>query len=181
MPNNANSHTDKTFAQLIDSFSPFIHSRAAQLSSRPLEAEDLVQEGLIGLAAAINSFNAEKGISFNTYAHTCINNSILSAVRAASRMKHSPLNSSLPLSDLSVASSVPPAPSAEEQAISNEDFCVLKNKIDNSLSDFEKRVLESRVNGRSNIETASALGVSIKSVSNAVERARRKLKEYMPK
>lgn len=182
MPNNANiSDTDKTLVQLIDAYRPYIVRRSAALCGCEADREDLEQEGLIGLVAAIDSYDPCKGVLFSTYAYTCINNSIYSAVRAASRLKHQPLNSSLPLSDESVVSSVPPVQSAEDQAISNEDFCVLQNKISSSLSVAEQRVLGLKINNRSNIEIAGLLGVSVKSVSNAMERARRKLREYMPK
>lgn len=166
---------EKSFALLIDSFIPFLHSRAASLSANGLEPEDLVQEGLMGLLAAVNSFDSSRGIAFNTFAHTCINNSMLSAVRAAARLKHRPLNTAMPLD------SAPPVVSAEEQAISNEAFCSLKHSINSTLSDFEKKVLACRIDGGSNAEIAVTLGVAVKSVSNALERARRKLKEYMPK
>lgn len=182
MPYNANnSDSDKTLVQLIDVYHPYISKRAAAACSVAADREDLEQEGFIGLVAAIDSFDRSKGVLFSTYAYTCINNSINSAVRAASRLKHQPLNSSLPLSDETVVSSVPPVQSAEDQAISNEDFCVLQNKISSALSATEQRVLGLKINNRSNIEIAELLGVSAKSVSNAVERARRKLREYMPK
>lgn len=180
MPNAKISQSDTTLAQLVGIYMPYIRKKAAGIKGSPLETDDLVQEGLIGLVGALNSYDARRGAEFSTYAHTCINNSISSALKAAARFKHRPLNCSLSLTDENIGS-IPPAPSAEDQAISNEDFCVLQNIIGHSLSAFEKRVLELRLNSRSNIEIASTLGVTVKSVSNAVDRARRKLKEYMPK
>lgn len=36
------------------------------------DRENYIEEGMIGLAKAINTFNTDKGVKFSTYAYTCI-------------------------------------------------------------------------------------------------------------
>ena len=62
--------------ELIIRYKPVVEAIAVKYINSPLEKEDLVQEGMIGLLAAINSYKKEKGASFGTYARRCINNSI---------------------------------------------------------------------------------------------------------
>ena len=70
--------------------------------ARPLflaggDGEDLIQEGMFGLIQAIREYDADKAASFRTYAEICIRNRLFSALRAASRGKHYPLNESISL------------------------------------------------------------------------------------
>lgn len=76
--------------------------RVVRACARPLflmggDSEDLVQEGMVGLLAAIREYDPERKVSFRAYAEVCIRNRLLSAVKAASRDKHTPLNSYVPL------------------------------------------------------------------------------------
>ena len=75
--------------------------------ARPLflaggDGEDLIQEGMFGLIQAIREYDADKAASFRTYAEICIRNRLFSALRAASRGKHYPLNESISLDTLSL-------------------------------------------------------------------------------
>lgn len=166
-------------SQLIETFTPYIRARAAQFAGIE-ETDDLVQEGLMGLAAAIDSFDPARG-SFAAYARRCINNSILSAVRTASRLKQRPLSQSLSLSDDTLESRIPALPSAEEEVLSQEALSALQAGIAAALSPLEHAVLEKRLLGFSNQTIAGQMGIPVKSVSNAVGRARSKLRQYMPK
>jgi len=62
-----------------------------------LEKNDLMQEGLIGLNHALEYFNEQKDISFYTYAKTCIERRVISAIISAKRLKHKLLNESVSL------------------------------------------------------------------------------------
>ena len=69
---------------------------SAGWTNAAIEPEDLTQEGMIGLIAAIKSFDKEKGISFLSYAYTCVNNSIQTALRKVNRRKDIPKNDVVP-------------------------------------------------------------------------------------
>ena len=78
------------------------YGRLVRACARPLflmggDSEDLVQEGMMGLLTAIREFDPGRTVSFRAYAETCIRNRLFSAIRAAARSKHTPLNSYVPL------------------------------------------------------------------------------------
>ena len=47
----------------------------------PIENDDLISIGTIGLIKAVQSFSKEKNVRFSTYASKCIDNAILSQMR----------------------------------------------------------------------------------------------------
>ena len=155
--------------------------------SRPLflaggESEDLVQEGMIGLLAAIREFDPQQGTSFRAYAEQCIRNRLYSAIRSASRLKHLPLNDSMPLEQLSddpssqlSAESEAFRRSPEDQVLARESREELTQYIARYLSKMEKQVLDLFLEGLSYRDIARALRKDVKSVDNAVQRIRRKL------
>jgi len=61
------------------------------------ESDDMLQEGMIGLFKAIQSFDLEKNNSFKTFANLCIERQLITAIKTSNRQKHMPLNSYLSL------------------------------------------------------------------------------------
>ena len=58
------------------------------------ENDDMIQEGMIGLFKAIQSFDLDKkNISFKTFANLCIERQLITAIKTSNRQKHIPLNS----------------------------------------------------------------------------------------
>ena len=57
------------------------------------EDDDMIQEGMIGLFKAIQSFDLEKNNSFKTFANLCIERQLITAIKSSNRQKHIPLNS----------------------------------------------------------------------------------------
>ncbi|MBR5094843.1 MAG: sigma-70 family RNA polymerase sigma factor [Oscillospiraceae bacterium] len=163
-----------------------------RMCSRPLflaggESEDLVQEGMIGLLGAIREFDPSLGTSFHTYAEQCIRNRLYSAIRSASRLKHAPLNDSMPLEQLSddPSSQVSAAEelfsrSPEDQVLARENKEELTRSIARYLSKMEREVLDLFLEGLSYRDIARALQKDVKSVDNAVQRIRRKLATHYP-
>lgn len=165
------------------------YNRLVRICARPYflaggDSEDLIQEGMVGLLAAIREYDPEKAASFRTYAEVCIKNRLFSVIKAAARDKHIPLNNSVsfetPLfggnGDL-VAFSAPDGPETdpEEILLSRESFRERLEALIDQLSGFEASVLRSYLNGLSYSEIAAEVNKSPKSVDNAVQRIRRKL------
>ena len=76
------------------------YSRLVRVCARPLflaggDSEDLIQEGMVGLLAAIRGFDPGRDAAFRTYAEICVRSHMLTAVRAAQGGKHAPLNHSV--------------------------------------------------------------------------------------
>ena len=70
---------------LIEKYKGLVRAKAKAYFIAGAEAEDVVQEGMIGLMKAVRSFDEGREASFKTYAGTCINNQILKAIRKAER------------------------------------------------------------------------------------------------
>ena len=149
--------------------------RLVRACARPLflaggDHEDLVQEGMIGLLDAIRSYAPELGTPFDAYAALCVRRRMYSAIRAAAAQKHAPLNDALPLEVLTAASTEDP----ETAVISREGQRELTERLNNSLSPAERKVLEHYLEGLSYLEISRRVGKPLKSVDNAVQRIRRK-------
>ncbi len=161
------------------------YARVVRMCARPYfliggDSEDLIQEGMIGLLAAIREFDREKGASFKTYAETCIHNRIRSAVRSAKRRKNAPLNDGISLDDVLSDESQSLGTnyyerSPEEQVLARETEKEFISAYSRCLSKLEADVLRLYLDGLSYEEMAAVSGRDVKAVDNAVQRIRRKL------
>ena len=158
------------------------YARLVRACARPLflaggDSEDLIQEGMVGLLTAIRTFSRKRDTAFRTYAEICIRSRLHSAIRAAQRDKHSPLNHSVslpPLFDESNAHLFPREKSPEDVVIGREEFEEKLDALKGQLSGFESEILQLYLDGFSCREIAVRVGRSPKSVDNAVQRIRKK-------
>lgn len=158
------------------------YSRLVRICARPYflaggDSEDLIQEGMIGLLSAIRGFVLNRDTSFRTYAEVCIRNRLRSAVKAAGRDKHTPLNQSVSLPPL-FDKDLDALESPEDMLISREERELRLSVLWQKLSVFERQVLTFYLDGLSYGEIAQRLGKPAKSVDNAVQRVRRKIAPY---
>lgn len=148
--------------------------------------EDITQEGLLGLLNAVREYSPQKKVPFKKFAEHCIMNRIFSGLRAATRIKHMPLNSYLPIDTLSgngahAANLVlnRGETNPENLLLSRERYEELFMEFKGLLSIFEAKVLEYYLEGLTVNEISSVIGKSPKSIDNAVWRARRKISDHM--
>ncbi|MCH5316950.1 MAG: sigma-70 family RNA polymerase sigma factor [Eubacterium sp.] len=160
---------------IISKYRPCVETAVSKISDSPIEREDLIQEGLIGLLAAIRSFDNNRETSFSTYCYTCINNSLQTALRKVNRKKDVPQNIVVSL-DEEFINSKNTAVSAEESFLAQESVSRLTDLLENELSEFENNVLRMHIIGCNYKEIAEKLGKSPKAVDNALQRIRKKLK-----
>ena len=160
------------------------YGRLVRVFARPLflaggDSEDLIQEGMLGLLTAIRSFNPEKAASFRTYAEICIRSKLVTAVRAAQRDKHLPLNHSIsfetPLFDGTSEFLFSSEESPEDVVIGREELQERIDALKGQLSGFEAEILSYYLGGLICAEIAERVGRSYKSVDNAIQRIRRKI------
>ena len=145
------------------------------------DSEDLIQEGMFGLIRAIREYDGAKAASFRTFAEVCIRNRLISALRAASRDKHSPLNQSVPLDTPFFDGNSYPFGALRASSADPEELIIDRDRVAEALestrkqlSEFEAKILGLYLDGLSCQEIAKAVGKSPKSVDNAVQRVRRK-------
>ena len=148
---------------------------------------DLIQEGMIGLYKAIQGFDETKASSFYHFAQICVNRQLYTAVEASQRKKHSPLNSYISLDSVAadeesahprtdmLASGISP----EELVIGRESAMQLKKEIMENLSVFEREVIKLYLGGDGYIKIAEKLNRDEKSIDNALQRVKTKIRNYI--
>lgn len=174
---------------LIRKFKNVVRSKAHLYFMVGADSEDIVQEGMIGIFKAIRSYNMTKQASFHTFAEICINRQIITAIKRATRLKHSPLNTSVslskPLSDtepdttleetLSASSNTDP----EALFLLKEDMGYIEGNGAEIFSDLELTVWNEYLKGKSYLQIAVITGRSPKAIDNAIQRTKRKLELYL--
>lgn len=168
-----NSASAEDINRIIADMRTTVETIAMKYIASPLEKDDLVQEGLIGLLAAIRSYNDERGASFKTYAAICIENSIQTALRKFNRQKDVPKENVIPYEEYIKTQSS--AISAEDTYLAAESVSALTDFLEKELSPLENEVLRLHIIGCSYSEIAQKLHKTQKAVDNALQRIRRKL------
>ena len=119
------------------------------------DAEDLAQEGMIGLYRAVTDFK-EGGLSFKNFAYLCIQRRIIGAVRSAARLKNAPLNRAVPLPPENEAEgALYAAEDPEALLIGDEERSEFLEKLRGALSPAEYRALTLYMEGLSIAEIAA--------------------------
>ncbi len=141
------------------------------------EQEDLIQEGMIGLYKAIRDYRPDRNASFSTFAALCIDRQLSHAIEASLRMKNQPLNTYLPLTDDEWETAILHSKESPESMIVEQEFTAeVLRAVREKLSPMERLVLELSIAGLDYREIAKKTGKSAKSVDNALQRIRRKVK-----
>lgn len=175
---------------LFEKYKPIIDLKVKKyiniVSNKGIDYNDLYQEGLIGLDEAIKGYVEKKDYKFSTFATLCIDRKICSAVRKASRKKHSMLNDSYSLDykldedksfiDTFISTSTE---STEDMLISKENNEYLIKRISEELTALEKQVFNLRLNGKTNKEIGEILNKSYKSIESAIFRIKNKIKSIL--
>ena len=185
----AQAGDEEASAFLLRKYKNFVRSKAHSYFLVGADHEDIVQEGMIGLFKAIREFRPEKLASFHAFAEICVTRQIITAIKTATRQKHIPLNSYISLnkpiyeeeSDRTLMDIITETQVAdpEEMLIGRESYSNIESRIQESLSPFERRVMEAYMDGKSYQEIAEALGRHVKSIDNALQRIKRKLEKLL--
>lgn len=158
------------------------HRYTSLAESLGIDEKDLVQEGLIGLTKAIDTYNTEKEALFYTYVTTCIEANIKSALRKANRKKNRTLNDSISLDKLyeeesnieEILKDEQYNPSLKIQEEESMEEILKKSK--KLLAPFEYKVLELKIFGYTNQEVADITKKNKKAIENTLFRIKNKLK-----
>lgn len=183
--------SDRAFEQLLTRYVRLIRSWTRKYWSayRIADYSDLEQEAHIAFLSAVKSYD-EAQSSFFGFAQLCVARRLQSVVKSSRRQKNVPPGGLLALSgavpgsddgnrDLIETMANPAAYDPLSLAVSADAVRRMWSIARSSLSKLELEVFRRRVDGQSYQEVAAELGVSTKSVDNAVMRARRKLRGFM--
>lgn len=181
---------------IMDKYKNLVRNKAKSMYILGADREDLIQEGMIGLFKAVRDYDTGRDASFSTFADLCVSRQMYTAVQAAGRQKHAPLNTYISLyangtendgSDKgeewelinNLISKSEKSP--EELVIDRENVELIEKVIEKELSSFEKQVFDLHLTGMSYSQIAKVLGRDDKSTDNALQRMKAKLKKVILK
>src|SRR5665648_692984 len=173
--------------RLLTKYHHFVRMKAKSYFIAGGDTDDLIQEGYIGFYKAIRDYRTEREASFRSFAELCVTRQIITAIKTASRQKHSPLNTYLSFShcpagsggydDRTLADMIPSGRTSDPvmQVISREELESLTDCLQRLLSPLEGQVLRHYLEGHSYEVIAEMIGHDTKTVDNALQRIKRKV------
>jgi len=163
---------------LLDKYKTIVRKKARAMYLVGGETDDLIQEGMLGLFKAVRDYQTGKEASFATFASLCIDRQIYNAIQSSNRKKHGPLNSYISLSDEEFELELRQVSEQSPEAIviGNEQAQGLRKIIQKTLSAFENEVLKSYLAGNDYVQIAELLDKEPKSIDNALQRIRNKVR-----
>ena len=175
---------------LMRRYTGFVRLKASSYFLTGGDAEDLVQEGLIGLYKAVRDFRTDKETSFRSFAELCVTRQIITAIKTATRFKHSPLNTYVSFShtpagqdsdgDCTLGDALP-GPGVDDPSvcvISTEELQSLVFCLGSGLSSLESEALRLYLEGSSYEDMSVELGCDTKTIDNALQRVKRKVLQH---
>ncbi|MGN0710267.1 MAG: sigma-70 family RNA polymerase sigma factor [Anaerovoracaceae bacterium] len=173
---------------LIRRYKTVIRNKASLYFVAGADADDVVQEGMIGLLKAIRSYDRSRNAKFRTYADLCINSQIYTAMKHAATLKNSPLNNSVSIDNdmngedggtFAELFSASTEDEPESALIFKEKMKKLEAEKAGFFSEFESRVLMGFLQGKNCAEIGETMDKSAKSIDNALQRIRKKLENHL--
>jgi RNA polymerase sporulation-specific sigma factor len=178
------------YDRIVRRYYGFVRLKASSYFLAGGDSEDLIQEGLVGLYKAVRDYRSDRESSFRNFAELCITRQIITAVKTATRNKHTPLNGYVSFSQTPASApegdptleEVIPGPAVHDpaiQVISSEELQALVGCLSTTLSELESRALSLYLDGRSYEEIAGRLTCDPKAVDNALQRVKRKVGAHL--
>ena len=175
---------------LMERYRRFARSKARAYFLVGADADDVEQEGLIGLFKAARDYRPDREASFRAFAELCVTRQVITAIKTATRQKHQPLNQYVSISvgrtgedgnersgDEVLEAHASPDPA--DQVVARERMERLRSSMADMLSGLEVEVLSLYVEGRSYQEIGVQLSRHVKSIDNALQRIKRKLDVHL--
>jgi RNA polymerase sporulation-specific sigma factor len=179
------------YNRILKRYHGFVRLKASSYFLIGGDADDLIQEGLVGLYKAIRDYRTDRESSFRNFAELCITRQIITAVKTSTRNKHTPLNEYVSFSQTPASSGsdgdptldeLLPGPSVHDpvnQVISTEELKSLVTCLSSVLSELESSVLSLYLDGYSYEVIGERLDCDTKTVDNALQRVKRKVGSHL--
>ncbi|MGD9901677.1 MAG: sigma-70 family RNA polymerase sigma factor [Spirochaetales bacterium] len=190
----AQGGNNSSMEELVTDYKPLVSTIVRRYFIVGGEQDDLIQEGMIGLYQAIQTYDFNSEASFKTFATLCINRKVQNAVKSANRQKNKMLNQFVAINNqgiivmdssnnnedeneeseagIYIESN---APDPEDVAISRERQAYIKTQIEKKLTILEKNILQLYIEGKTYAQIASELNITKKLVDNNLFKIRKKL------
>ena len=181
----AQAGNDFAIEYLIDQNMDIVYAKSRFFFIKGLDHDDVIQEGRVGLYKAIRDFRENKGASLRGFSQLCVHRQLVSAIKKANRQKHMPLNTSASL-DKSLDygnetgrtfNEILPdeGENLEKKFICQETLTTTMSELSEELTDLEWNVFMLYLNSQSYQEISDELEINVKTVDNALQRARKKV------
>ena len=170
----ARNGSEKSVSELVKRYRPLLRHRAKAFHLRGAEKEDVLQECLIGFYKAICDYETDHNFNFRKFAELCVDRQVLKAIKSARCLKQKPLDHYEPIAKI--------APSLICYETDPLHGTIVKEKLHRLSSRFEefspieKKVFSLFNQGYSYKEITAKTRLSEKSIDNALQRARQKLR-----
>lgn len=168
---------------LMEKYKNMVRKKARPMFLIGGENDDLIQEGMIGLFKAVRDYQPDRDAAFQTFASICVDRQIYNAIQSSNRQKHQPLNSYISLSEQDGENEEHLGDNwgenPESIIIDQENVQDLEQEITATLSPMENQVLEYYLAGNGYGEIAQIMGKTPKSIDNALQRIRIKIREQL--
>lgn len=180
----AKAGDDNALNFILDKYNSIVNMKASRFFAVGIEKEDILQEGMIGLYKAIQSYDEKKQNSFKSFANMCVERQLITVVKCANRQKNLPLNSAFSLNSPiyedgeTDAMEILDVSLVEDplDTIANKEYLnQMETKIDENLSDFEKKVFVHYKQGKSYNDIAKEMNTKVKSIDTALQRIKKKV------
>lgn len=185
----AQSGNSEALEMILSRYKNLVYAKSKPYFLLGADDDDIMQEGLIGLYKAVKDFDGERFPFFKVFAGVCVTRHIITAVKAASRKKHLPLNSYVSLdkntydddSETTLLDVIAFDELHDPEAIliDRENVDGMEYKINKALSKLEMEVLVCYLEGMTYQEIANKLSKDTKAVDNAVQRIKKKLESAL--
>ncbi len=182
---------EQALTYLLNKYKNLVQNKVSRYFIIGAEKEDIIQEGMIGLYKAIKNYDTEKQNTFKTFANMCIERQLITAIKTSNRQKHIPLNSCVSLNVSAYTNeddnNIQLIEIYDDKTVEDpldtmmkkEYYKEIQNALDNSLSDFERKVLDRFIKGESYETIARKVDAPVKSVDNAIQRIRKKANKQL--
>jgi RNA polymerase sigma factor (sigma-70 family) len=159
--------------KVLSDYAPLVKSRAMYFVTYGFELDDLIQEGNIGLFTATLKYDSSLS-AFSTFARKCIDAAIIDSLRRSQKLSKIPEKCLVDIAEVDVPDT---APEVEHYVAVKEEYTQMLNKADSVLSDFEYSVFQLKKTGYKNADISEILKCGVKSIENANNRIKIKIKE----
>lgn len=183
----AQEYNEDAINALHEKYQPLInkkcHKYIKYLQNKGIELADLIQECTIGFEEAIHNFDPNDNVSFYTFANVCMDRQLMSELTRQNRDKYKFLNEAVPLETIDEESDInlidfiqDNSHNPEVGLVSNEEFKELYENISKELTSLEECVFKLKLQGFGYKEIADILDKDEKSIDNAIQRIKAKIK-----
>lgn len=177
---------------LNEKYRPLIQKKCRKyikyLKNKGLELEDLYQECILAFNDAITNFNELDDVSFYTFQNLCIDRKLVSELVKHNREKNKILNEAVPLEIYEKGKEVnledliqDNKPNPELGIVQEEDLNLLIDNVLSELTDLEEFVFKLKIEGFNYKEISDILDKDEKSIDNAIQRIKQKMKALLNK